>query len=86
MIIRRDKKNILQNFTTAQAALAKQIMDVDIPVLISTCNSWVSTYSKNEFLGLNHKKMEQRAGMDVLHSVNPMLFRSKFKVINVLSL
>ena len=47
MIIRRDKKNILQNFTTAQAALAKKIMDVDIPVLISTCNSWVSTCSKN---------------------------------------
>ena len=39
MIIRRDKKNILQNFTIGQAALAKQIMDVDIPVLISTCNS-----------------------------------------------
>ena len=25
-----NRKNILQNFTTAQAALAKQIMDVDI--------------------------------------------------------
>jgi hypothetical protein len=38
---------LLKKLAWAQAALANQIMDVDIPVLISSCNSWVSIYSKN---------------------------------------